>query len=93
MTENDEEKIKEFYFSLLSKEGNITESTLRIVVHPRDPVDKVLGVSSSEEMFMFDDILYDKEGKMVMTEKLFLLPQYYELSIIRKGDRSIKNRL
>lgn len=92
MTENDEEKIKEFYFSLLSKEGNITESTLRIV-HPRDPVDKVLGVSSSEEMFMFDDILYDKEGKMVMTEKLFLLPQYYELSIIRKGDRSIKNRL
>ena len=57
------------------------------VTTPRDPVDRMLGVPSSQHLLMLDEVVFDSKGAVVMTQKLFMLPSAYELTVIHRKDR------
>lgn len=88
---DDNEQVAGFYNELLARDDYVGESTLRVTT-PRDPVDRMLGVTSSQNLLMLDEVVHDSSGAVVMTQKLFMLPSAYELTIIHRKDRtSAKN--
>ena len=82
---DDMKRVGEFYNSLLTRDGLIAESNLRMV-SPRDPVTKLLEVTSQETLFMLDEVVRALDGSVSMTQKLFLRPNAYEITFIRKND-------
>lgn len=47
----------------------------------------MLGVTSSQHLLMLDEVVHDANGAVVMTQKLFMLPSAYEITIIHRKDR------
>ncbi len=82
-----EEEIASFYTRVISNEEYAMEGSIRVVT-PRAPVTDLMGMTMREEtLFMFDDILYDRNHKAVLSQKLFMIPDEYNIFIRRKADR------
>lgn len=88
---DDKEAVSDFYKSLLEREDYTGISQARVTT-PRDPVDRMLGVSGSQSLLMLDEVIHDSKQKVVMTQKLFMLPHAYELTIIRRPERPTSRR-
>ncbi len=82
-----EDDIASFYTKLLNSEEYALEGSIRVVT-PRAPVTDLMGMTMNQEtLFMFDDILYDRNHKAVLSQKLFMIPDEYKIFVRRKADR------
>lgn len=82
-----EDEIASFYTKLINDEEYAVEGSIRVVT-PRSPVTELMGMTMNKEtLFMFDDILYDRNHKAVLSEKLFMIPDEYNIFVRRKADR------
>ena len=83
---DDEKKIFEMYNSMITNESVDIESNLKLVT-PRSPVTSLMQVAEKERLFMFDEIVKDRSGKVVASQKLFMLPNEYDLTFLRRKTR------
>ncbi len=83
---NDMGRISEFYDQLTGQQGVYASSTLRLVT-PRPLVTRLMGVSAEYTLFMLEEELFDSASQVVMTQKLFFVPDAYELRIRRRNER------
>lgn len=81
---DDMEAVGSFYNALITRNGLIAESNLRIV-NPRHPVTELLGATSQETLFMLDEVIHTPDSDVVLTQKLFFRPNAYEITIIRRN--------
>lgn len=80
------ERIRAFYLELLARESLDTATHLR-VVEARDLVAQLLGVSSRQTLVMLDEEIHDKKGGVLLTQKLFFLPNRYDFTFTRRNER------
>lgn len=83
---DDMDKVRAFYRSYVETEGFVADGVLRIA-YARDPVTQLLAVPHKHMMMMLDEVIHAPAGEVVMTQKLFFLPDYYEFALTRKNDR------
>ena len=82
-----EDEIASFYTKLISSEEYAVEGSIRVVT-PRAPVTDLMGMTMNREnLFMFDDILYDRNHRAVLSQKLFMIPDEYTIFVRRRTDR------
>ncbi len=82
-----EDEIASFYTRLITSEEYAVEGSIRVVT-PREPVTDLMGMTMNREnLFMFDDILYDRNHKAVLSQKLFMIPDEYTFFVRRRTDR------
>jgi DNA-binding GntR family transcriptional regulator len=86
---DDMEQVHAFYKSYLSTDGFAADSVIRLV-YARDPVTSLLSIPAKHQMLMLDEVIHAPDGTVAMTQKLFFLPDYYEIALTRKNDRTIK---
>ena len=79
----DMKQVTAFYNHLLTDAGATSESVLRIV-SPREPVTQLMNVTSQNQLLMLDELIRDRGGHVVMTQKLFFQPSAYEFTLLRK---------
>ena len=84
---DDMERVREFYRRLLTQPGLTAESILR-VVNAREPVTKLMGITAHQTLLMLDETIKGGGGGVLMTQKVFFLPDAYEMRFIRRNDRS-----
>lgn len=84
---DDMERVREFYKRLLTQPALTTESILR-VVNAREPVTKLMGISTHRTLLMLDEIFKDEADRVLLTQKVFFLPSAYEMRFIRRNDRN-----
>jgi GntR family transcriptional regulator len=78
-------KIRDFYLHYLQTDGFHSDSALRIA-YAREPVTQMLKVPGRQLMMMLDETIHGLAGEVVMTQKLFFLPDYYEFSLPRRSE-------
>ena len=76
-------QVTAFYNHLLTDAGATSESVLRIV-SPREPVTQLMNVTSQNQLLMLDELIRDRGGHVVMTQKLFFQASAYEFTLLRK---------
>ena len=79
----DMKQVTALYNHLLTDAGATSESVLRIV-SPREPVTQLMNVTSQNQLLMLDELIRDRGGHVVMTQKLFFQPSAYEFTLLRK---------
>lgn len=80
-----------FYDRYLSSDGFSSEGTLRIA-YARDPVTGLLEIPRQQALLMLDDVVLSGSGAVAMTQKLFFMPDVYELRLTRRNDRKAAGR-
>lgn len=86
----DKESLSLFYEKLISSDEYAIEGTIRLV-SPREPVTDLMKMTKHQcNLFMFDDIIYSHERKVVFTQKLFMIPDEYNLFVERRANRQNK---
>ena len=83
---DDEQKIFEMYQTMITSEALQIESNLKLVT-PRSPVTSLMQVTEKTRLFMFDELVHDRTGKVVASQKLFMLPNEYDLTFLRRKIR------
>ena len=83
---DDEKMIFEMYNRMITNESVDIESNLKLVT-PRSPITSLMQVAEKERLFMFDEIVKDRSGKVVASQKLFMLPNEYDLTFLRRKTR------
>ena len=83
---DDMEGIFKFYEHYINSKGFYAEGTLR-VVYARDPVTSLLEVPRQQTLLMLDDMSMSGSGAVTMTQKLFFMPDMYELRMNRRNGR------
>ena len=81
---SDGEKLNRFYDRFINSKGFSSISTVR-VAYARAPVTSLLNIPMHQVLLMLDDVIMSTSGETVMTQKLFLMPDAYELHLTRRN--------
>ena len=80
-----ENAVYEFYRRYIETEHLSSDSTIRIA-YARESTSKVLQVEKNAPMIMTEESIR-QGGRVVIFQKLFFLPDYYELKLMRRNER------
>ena len=80
-----ENAVYEFYSRYMETEQLTSDSTIRIA-YARESTSKILQVEKNSPMIMAEESVRHG-GRVVIFQKLFFLPDYYELKLMRKNER------
>lgn len=83
---DNEQMIYEMYNKMITSSDNEIDSKLKLVT-PRMPVTSLMQITKKEQLFMLDEIVKNRTGEVIASQKLFMLPSEYELTFLRKRIR------
>lgn len=84
----DSDAVFRFYNSYLESGGLSTESKIRIV-YARQATAQKMGIEENAPLLMMEETIRSDFDEPVLSQKLFFLPDSYELMVRRKNDRSM----
>ncbi|MCI8856132.1 MAG: GntR family transcriptional regulator [Clostridiaceae bacterium] len=80
----DTDRVYAFYSQLLSSGGLYSDTKLRIV-HARERLANILGIPEGDPLLIIEEELYTEYDKPVVSHKMFMGADLYEISLKRKS--------
>lgn len=80
-----ENAVYEFYSRYLETEHLSSDSAIRIA-YARESTSEILQIEKNAPMIMMEESIHHG-GRVVIFQKLFFLPDYYELKLMRRNER------
>ena len=80
----DTDSVYAFYSQLLSSGGLYSDTRLRIV-HSRERLANILAIPEGDPLLIIEEELYTEYDKPVVSHKMFMGADLYEISLKRKS--------
>lgn len=80
---DDERMIFETYHNMITNIDVEVESNI-IITNLTKPLNTILKISEKEKIIMFDEVVHDITGRIFIAQKLYMLPDKYDLTVLRK---------